>query len=696
MANIHTIKNNTRALNQTKSLLNAIACYQLPRNSELQEQISKSINYLIKINESNGTKALLPFCKNSRQIILKCLAGADVKNHVQSGQWISTDKKGYPKWLGYLKDNLTDPHIVRFTLTILFISRWLSFEGEADYTIIRNSERVDVNDSFKQFLYSKENPYAHLPKKFNVGRISLLSSTKAGPNGSALMDSLLDLKAMGGLYRKKLVDLHESYSNNDNCPIKQVLSNDKLCEESLTSKKLIPRKISELSDKEGKVRLIAITDYWTQCLLKPIHSGLSATLKELYADCTFNQNHFKDSLNPDFIDDTFYSIDLKSATELMPSNWQAEVLKWVSSNEKLGENWLSLMTEHPYHVKEGEPLYFKRGQPMGVYASWPLMALTHHLIYRWALHERGVHKVYRPYFILGDDMLIIGDQYFHAYQWGIDQAKIILNKDKTFASKNFFEFAKRFFLNRVEVSPFPIGALLSSRGDINTVVVALDNAIAKSWLPSLASKDDARRKLFKRLLCVSSGTDVPNRLITVMEQQVGLTRLIRWVIDRKAVEPPVMGKLFSSISCNYTYKEKYEFLQYWLCVFLQRRALKHIEISLASCWKLQDHLFSSPLKKRPDILQAHPVGGLIYQFRRKISDQQEDLHNSFQSIGSNDIQSLIDLCITPIITHEALYNRNDKGSVRKSIVIGNVSKDLTKLLKSSSISDELANWYTKL
>jgi hypothetical protein len=57
---------------------------------------------------------------------------------------------------------------------------------------------------------------------------------------------------------------------------------------------------------------------------------------------------------------------------------------------------------------------------------------------------------------------------------------MILNTDKTFASKDLFEFAKRFFYKGQEISPFPLGALLASESDASVMTVAIDNAIAKS------------------------------------------------------------------------------------------------------------------------------------------------------------------------------------------------------------------------
>jgi hypothetical protein len=79
------------------------------------------------------------------------------------------------------------------------------------------------------------------------------------------------------------------------------------------------RKIEVINDKEGKKRVVAIPDYWLQTIMKSLHESLNRILEKIPEDCTFNQENFK-SLVRFFGEDTFHSIDLKAATELMPSN----------------------------------------------------------------------------------------------------------------------------------------------------------------------------------------------------------------------------------------------------------------------------------------------------------------------------------------------------------------------------------------
>jgi hypothetical protein len=54
----------------------------------------------------------------------------------------------------------------------------------------------------------------------------------------------------------------------------------------------ITGRIAVVKDPEYKMRLIAISDYFTQFILKPIHTQLLQLLKSLECDRTFTQDPF--------------------------------------------------------------------------------------------------------------------------------------------------------------------------------------------------------------------------------------------------------------------------------------------------------------------------------------------------------------------------------------------------------------------
>jgi hypothetical protein len=93
---------------------------------------------------------------------------------------------------------------------------------------------------------------------------------------------------------------------------------------SVMGKDRIFRKLTAFADKEGKTRVIAILDYFSQSVLKPLHLYLFNFLRKIEQDCTFDQNSFKDKIK-DW--DIFYSVDLKSATDRFPISLISAVLK---------------------------------------------------------------------------------------------------------------------------------------------------------------------------------------------------------------------------------------------------------------------------------------------------------------------------------------------------------------------------------
>jgi len=94
----------------------------------------------------------------------------------------------------------------------------------------------------------------------------------------------------------------------------------------------LSRKLSVINDPEGKARIIAILDYWSQTVLKPLHESLFNLLKGIKADCTFNQlSHRSLKRGP------YYSIDLKNATDRFPVKLQVAVLKALTGSTEYAE-----------------------------------------------------------------------------------------------------------------------------------------------------------------------------------------------------------------------------------------------------------------------------------------------------------------------------------------------------------------------
>jgi len=124
------------------------------------------------------------------------------------------------------------------------------------------------------------------------------------------------------------------------------------------------RRIAYFADKEGKTRVIAIGDYWSQACLKPYHEALGEILRSLPGDCTFNQGAFMTRLTKG----PFYSFDLSNATDRMPLILQRRIFSHIFGEEKANA-WVELLVGSEYITPLGTGAAYLAGQPMGMYSS---------------------------------------------------------------------------------------------------------------------------------------------------------------------------------------------------------------------------------------------------------------------------------------------------------------------------------------
>jgi len=179
------------------------------------------------------------------------------------------------------------------------------------------------------------------------------TSTKSGPSGQALLTSLHELtllpqslitniKLLGGKSLSEHID--ESIEGLD---ILEFIRPKNFKQKYFTlawwwrtlfgiQKERI-RKLSYFPDKEGKTRVIAIFDYWSQTSLRPLHNRINSMLKRIYSDCTFDQNSFTEKTPTDLKGNSFHSIDLTAATDRMPIALQKRVVEHLYGSAEKSE-----------------------------------------------------------------------------------------------------------------------------------------------------------------------------------------------------------------------------------------------------------------------------------------------------------------------------------------------------------------------
>jgi len=396
------------------------------------------------------------------------------------------------------------------------------------YLIIRLEARLDTSAITKpqtECLKDSKDSFTSFVLRYlgNIGypepKISFTFGQRAGPNGPAVITAHYDawaLKDNETLYKawcraaeKTRSPLRSSFSHILEYPLK-----------TQKVEELLLGKLSFLPENGGKTRIIAIVDFWTQQLLKPIHNQIMAVLNKIPMDGTKDQaGAFKRVLSCSKGKNT-YSFDLSSATDRFPLYLQVPVLQALYDKE-FSELWKTLLTERDFYTnkeKKGRKIRWAVGQPLGCYSSWVVFTLAHHLVVQYAAYCAYPHKAFRlwdfqDYQILGDDIVIWDELVASFYKRFMDDHGVDINLQKSFTSNNntsFGEFCKRIFREGVDLSPLSPVQLESAKKCIYYIPALLRDLVDKWQVPTIlvelyASKLFASNKKGQKLIEILMG-----------------------------------------------------------------------------------------------------------------------------------------------------------------------------------------------
>jgi hypothetical protein len=196
----------------------------------------------------------------------------------------------------------------------------------------------------------------------------------------------------------------------------------------------VTSKVIAIPDKSCKTRVVAVLDTYTQVSLRPVHFMLEQVLHKLHSsrfDYTFN--HLQGVHRAMEMRDELWSVDLSSATDTLPSKLSFAILRSLvkptiaSDPEQFCSDVQQLMTDRYFHYNGGKVKY-STGQPMGAYASFPLLALTNHVIVRMA-QILTFNKVRNgSYVIVGDDIVISNRKVAECYIQLMDEMGVPINR----------------------------------------------------------------------------------------------------------------------------------------------------------------------------------------------------------------------------------------------------------------------------
>jgi hypothetical protein len=147
------------------------------------------------------------------------------------------------------------------------------------------------------------------------------------------------------------------------------------------------RYILSFPDKGNKSRNIAISDYFTQILLRPIMFCMKDFINKRFEGKSFAHDH-SEGFNQLFswIAPGVKSVDIKSFTEALCAKLQKDVVGHLT-NPEIAENWYNLVVDCPWEVRKSkkqrnlpDTVKYARGQGMGTAGSFDIATLTMLLI----------------------------------------------------------------------------------------------------------------------------------------------------------------------------------------------------------------------------------------------------------------------------------------------------------------------------
>jgi len=356
-------------------------------------------------------------------------------------------------------------------------------------------------------------------------------STKAGPNGHAILDAQLDSAAMcHDEASYKAFTTYTEFARIAHVGTDLVKTIDIRGQAIPFSTARLGR-LHVIEEWGGKTRVVAILDYWTQAALDPLHQTLGHFLRHISMDGTYNQDAQVARVQAETkrSEAEVYSFDLSAATDRFPLEFQKSVLAVLLGNENVAKAWGDLLVSRKYWSPDGQARTYAAGQPMGAKSSFPMFALAHHVIIQIAAQQAGLKGEFKDYAIIGDDMTIWNTKVASEYQTIMGTLGVSINLSKSWVhsagSLPVAELAKRLFLGGIEISAIPV-KLIAKVGSnpLNTITLQeiltsrgfySDPKLAMSAAMGLVDRDTRQRLLLLNALPSEvTGLTRPNGPVT--------------------------------------------------------------------------------------------------------------------------------------------------------------------------------------
>jgi hypothetical protein len=253
--------------------------------------------------------------------------------------------------------------------------------------------------------------------------------------------------------------------------------------------------IALLQEAGAKARVIANPNTAAQIALYPLHKLLDTVLKNTNTDCTHSQEDgalwAKSKLEAG---QTVYSVDLSGATDNFPRSLQLSLLTSLGLKAEAelieslaGGIWMLSNSLKTDIVNGGYQIAttYTKGQPQGLYSSFPLFALTHNLLVSRLCVKLGLDAD-DSFRVLGDDIVLTDSRLHDAYREFMLKSGVPISEDKSLSSDKLAEFAGFVITRRGIYKPAKV-----PRADANAIENNFYNylkVVGENGIPYLPSK----------------------------------------------------------------------------------------------------------------------------------------------------------------------------------------------------------------
>lgn len=332
--------------------------------------VSALLIKLLRVYRNNGFTYFVKYVKATRLCFTRYISGKPI--------YINKDRvsliNGVPKTILPFIKGIDEFRYIRIVLSILNISKAVKTPKGvicADYsTIISPNKRnfytipaLVIKDFIDKYKLNMKKPKYHLKDYY--------FSMKIGPQGPSLISSWVSTKLLPSTLFISINNMMGTYKGyfmkfqNTLYLDEKSIPTDTRCAAHRVQHTSVGR-IAILEAPEGKARIVAMIDYYSQFVLKAIHKQIFGLFQRFAQDRTFSQDP-RGLIKED--GHSFHSFDLSAATDRLPILIQQKLLSYIYDDSNYGKDWANLLVNRDYITPEGELIRYKIGTPMGGYTS---------------------------------------------------------------------------------------------------------------------------------------------------------------------------------------------------------------------------------------------------------------------------------------------------------------------------------------